>query len=88
MDMESNGKRVDRDGNDITDYDTGPVIFGEPGTDSESIRFSKIHQGTDVIPVDFIAAVTPDHPYAPHHTLLLNNMVAQGQALMQGRTLE
>jgi glucose-6-phosphate isomerase len=87
MDMESNGKRVDRDGNDITDYDTGPVIFGEPGTDSQHSFFQKIHQGTDVIPVDFIAAVTPDHPYAPHHTLLLNNMVAQGQALMQGRTL-
>lgn len=88
MDMESNGKGVDRDGTPITDYDTGATVFGEPGTDSQHSFFQKIHQGTDVIPVDFIAAKQADYPYDHHHTLLLNNMVAQGQALMAGRTLE
>lgn len=88
MDMESNGKGVDRDGHLITDYETGATVFGEPGTDSQHSFFQKIHQGTDVIPVDFIAAKQADHPYGHHHTLLLNNMIAQGQALMSGRTLD
>jgi glucose-6-phosphate isomerase len=87
MDMESNGKSVDRDGQPITDYETGATIFGEPGTDSQHSFFQKIHQGTDIVPVDFIAAKKADHPYAHHHLLLLNNMIAQGQALMAGRTL-
>lgn len=88
MDMESNGKGVDRDGHLITEYETGATVFGEPGTDSQHSFFQKIHQGTDVIPVDFIAAKQADHPYGHHHTLLLNNMIAQGQALMSGRTLD
>jgi glucose-6-phosphate isomerase len=85
LDMESNGKSVDLDGKQITDYDTGPIIFGEPGTDSQHSFFQKIHQGTDVIPVDFIGVIKPDHPYTDHHTILMHNMVAQSQALMEGR---
>ncbi len=85
LDMESNGKGVDLDGKLITDYDTGPIIFGEPGTDSQHSFFQKIHQGTDIIPVDFIAVKKPDHPYKHHHTILMYNMVAQSQALMEGR---
>jgi glucose-6-phosphate isomerase len=85
LDMESNGKSVDLDGKQITDYDTGPIIFGEPGTDSQHSFFQKIHQGTDIIPVDFIGVKKPDHPYTNHYTILMQNMVAQSQALMEGR---
>ncbi|MBN8520728.1 MAG: glucose-6-phosphate isomerase [Alphaproteobacteria bacterium] len=85
LDMESNGKSVDLDGGKITAYDTGSIIFGEPGTDSQHSFFQKIHQGTDIIPVDFIGVKKPDHPYTDHHTILMHNMVAQSQALMEGR---
>lgn len=88
MDMESNGKNVDRDGNTITDYQTGPVVFGEPGTNGQHAFYQLIHQGTTVIPCDFIGTKTTHNPVGNQHTLLLNNMVAQAQALMQGRTLE
>jgi glucose-6-phosphate isomerase len=88
MDMESNGKDVDRDGNRITDYKTGPVLFGEPGTNGQHAFYQLIHQGTDIIPCDFIASRTTHNPVGDQHTLLLNNMLAQSQALMQGRTLE
>lgn len=88
MDMESNGKDVDRDGNRITDYKTGPVLFGEPGTNGQHAFYQLIHQGTDVIPCDFIAPKTSHNPLGNQHTLLLNNMLAQAQALMQGRTLD
>lgn len=87
MDMESNGKDVDRDGNRITDYKTGPVLFGEPGTNGQHAFYQLIHQGTDVIPCDFIAPKTSHNPLSNQHALLLNNMLAQAQALMQGRTL-
>lgn len=87
MDMESNGKSVDRDGNVITDYKTGPVLFGEPGTNGQHAFYQLIHQGTDVVPCDFIAAKETHNPIGKQHTLLLNNMLAQAQALMQGRTL-
>lgn len=87
MDMESNGKDVDRDGHPIADYKTGPVLFGEPGTNGQHAFYQLIHQGRDVIPCDFIAAKATHNPIGNQHTLLLNNMVAQSQALMQGRTL-
>ncbi len=88
MDMESNGKDVDRDGHAITAYETGPVVFGEPGTNGQHAFYQLIHQGTDIIPCDFIGSKQSHNPLGNQHTLLLNNMLAQTQALMQGRTLE
>lgn len=87
MDMESNGKSVDRDGHPVS-YATGPVIFGEPGTNGQHSFYQLIHQGTHIIPCDFIACITPDHPLNGHHQKLLANALAQPQALMVGRTLE
>ncbi len=88
LDMESNGKRVDRDNNPITAYETGPVVFGEPGTNGQHAFYQLIHQGTDVIPCDFIGVRTSNYPLGNHHALLMTNMLAQSRALMQGRTLE
>lgn len=88
MDMESNGKNVDREENKITDYKTGPVLFGEPGTNGQHAFYQLIHQGTQFIPCDFIGAKTTHNPVGNQHTLLLNNMLAQAQALMQGRDRE
>ncbi len=88
MDMESNGKGVDRDGKVITDYKTGPILFGEPGTNGQHAFYQLIHQGTQAVPCDFIAPKKSHNPVANQHTLLLNNMLAQSQALMQGRNLD
>jgi glucose-6-phosphate isomerase len=88
MDMESNGKDVDRDGKPISDYKTGPILFGEPGTNGQHAFYQLIHQGTQFIPCDFISAKKSHNPIGNQHTLLLNNMLAQSQALMQGKTLE
>jgi glucose-6-phosphate isomerase len=88
MDMESNGKSVDRDGFPITDYKTGTIIFGEPGTNGQHAFYQLIHQGTDIIPCDFIAPKKTHNPVNGQHELLLNNMLAQAQALMQGRSVE
>lgn len=88
MDMESNGKRVNREGETITDYGTGPVLFGEPGTNGQHAFYQLIHQGTDVVPCDFIGTRETHNPVGGQHRLLLNNMLAQSQALMQGRTLD
>jgi len=88
MDMESNGKSVDRDGHAITDYETGPILFGEPGTNGQHAFYQLIHQGTPLIPCDFISTKKSHNPVANQHELLLNNMLAQAQALMQGKTLE
>lgn len=88
MDMESNGKDVDRDGKQITDYKTGPIVFGEPGTNGQHAFYQLIHQGTSIVPCDFIASKQTHNPMDDQHTLLLNNMLAQSQALMQGRTLD
>ena len=85
LDMESNGKRVSRDGAAV-EQATGPVIWGEPGTNAQHSFFQLIHQGSDVIPVDFIAAVEPREAMSEHHTLLLANCLAQGQALAFGKT--
>ena len=88
MDMESNGKDVDRDGHPITEYQTAPVLFGEPGTNGQHAFYQLIHQGTDFVPCDFIGSKTSHNPLGNQHELLLNNMLAQSQALMQGRTLD
>ncbi|MGZ9097587.1 MAG: glucose-6-phosphate isomerase [Micavibrio sp.] len=85
-DMESNGKSVSRDGEAIP-YATGPVIFGEPGTNGQHAFYQLIHQGRTIIPCDFIGSFEPQNPYSDHHRLLLANMVAQADALMEGRSL-
>jgi glucose-6-phosphate isomerase len=87
LDMESNGKRVDRDGNPV-DYDTGMVIWGELGTNGQHAFFQLIHQGTRMIPADFIAPLHSHNPLGEHHSLLLANCFAQTEALMMGKTVE
>jgi glucose-6-phosphate isomerase len=84
-DMESNGKRTSRDGNTVG-WQTGPVLFGEPGTNGQHAFYQLLHQGTRMIPADFIAAATTLNPVGNHHTLLLSNVLAQTRALMLGRT--
>jgi len=84
-DMESNGKRVTRDGKAI-DYQTGPVIWGEPGTNGQHAFYQLLHQGTKLVPADFLAAIDTHTPIGEHHTLLLANFLAQTEALMRGRT--
>ncbi|MBP6236258.1 MAG: glucose-6-phosphate isomerase [Saprospiraceae bacterium] len=84
-DMESNGKSTDRNGLPTT-YQTGPVIWGEPGTNGQHAFYQLIHQGTRLIPCDFIAPAISHHDIGSHHTLLLSNFFAQTQALMQGKT--
>jgi len=82
--MESNGKYVDRNG-DVVDYETGPIIWGEPGTNGQHAFYQLIHQGTKLIPCDFIAAAQSHNPLGDHHTLLLSNFFAQTEALMMGK---
>lgn len=86
-DMESNGKCVDRNGNRV-DYSTGPVIWGEPGTNGQHAFYQLIHQGTQLIPADFIAPAITHNPIGNHHTLLMSNFFAQTEALMNGKTKE
>ncbi|MFK7810537.1 MAG: glucose-6-phosphate isomerase [Saprospiraceae bacterium] len=83
--MESNGKRVDRNGEKI-DYETGPIIWGEPGTNGQHAFYQLIHQGTKLIPCDFIAAAQSHNPIGDHHTKLMANFFAQTEALMTGKT--
>ncbi|MBK8079491.1 MAG: glucose-6-phosphate isomerase [Saprospiraceae bacterium] len=85
--MESNGKYVDRNGQKV-DYSTGPVIWGEPGTNGQHAFYQLIHQGTQIIPCDFIAPAQSMNPIGDHHVLLLSNFFAQSQALMDGKTRE
>lgn len=85
-DMESNGKGVDRDGLAIDDYSTGPIIWGEPGTNGQHAFYQLIHQGTRLIPCDFIGAVHSHNPLQPHHEILMANFFAQTEALMRGKT--
>lgn len=87
-DMESNGKSVDQDGEPIVDYTTGPVIWGEPGTNGQHAFFQLIHQGTRLIPADFIAPLESHNPVGEHHRLLLSNVFAQTEALMKGKNVE
>jgi glucose-6-phosphate isomerase len=84
-DMESNGKYVDRGGNRVN-YPTGPIIWGEPGTNGQHAFYQLIHQGTDLIPADFIAAKKCQHSLPDHHPILLANFIAQTEALMTGKS--
>jgi len=86
-DMESNGKSVTKEGAWI-DYQTGPIIWGQPGTNGQHAFYQLIHQGTKLIPCDFLAAAQSQNPLGEHHTLLLSNYFAQTEALMKGRTPE
>ncbi len=85
LDMESNGKRVDSDGRAV-DYATGPVLWGEPGTNGQHAFFQLLHQGTQLVPADFIAAIDGLHDLGSQHDLLLANCFAQTQALAFGKT--
>lgn len=83
--MESNGKHVDRNGKKVT-YSTGPVIWGEPGTNGQHAFYQLLHQGTELIPCDFIAPAFSHNPMGEHHKILLSNFFAQTEALMNGKT--
>ena len=84
-DMESNGKNIDRNGKTV-DYQTGPVIWGEPGTNGQHAFYQLIHQGTKLIPCDFIAPAQSHNPLGNHHPILLSNYFAQTEALMNGKS--
>lgn len=86
-DMESNGKQTDRNGNSLN-YQTGPIIWGEPGTNGQHAFYQLIHQGKQLIPADFIASAISQNPIGDHHTLLLSNFFAQTEALMNGKNRE
>ncbi|MGD2099090.1 MAG: glucose-6-phosphate isomerase [Desulfobacterales bacterium] len=85
--MESNGKSVDRNGQKI-DYQTGPIIWGEPGTNGQHAFYQLIHQGTKLIPADFLAPAISHNPLGDHHQILLSNFFAQTEALMNGKTAD
>ena len=84
LEMESNGKQVDASGEALP-FGTSPVLWGESGTNGQHAYFQMLHQGTDVVPVEFVAVKTPKHALLDHHNLLLANVLAQAQALMQGK---
>ncbi|MBR6327607.1 MAG: glucose-6-phosphate isomerase, partial [Alphaproteobacteria bacterium] len=86
LDMESNGKSVDRDGHFVK-YSTGPAIFGGAGTNVQHSFFQLLHQGTDIVPVDFIIPAISHNEIGDHHQILLSNVLAQGEALMRGKTV-
>jgi len=86
-DMESNGKRVTKDGEKVN-YSTGPIIWGEPGTNGQHAFYQLIHQGTKLIPCDFLAPALSHNPMGNHHTILIANFLAQTEALMKGKTEE
>jgi len=86
-DMESNGKSVDKYGNYV-DYSTGPIVWGEPGTNGQHAFYQLIHQGTHLIPCDFVGFAKPLHSYSNHHNKLIANMFAQAEALAFGKTKE
>jgi glucose-6-phosphate isomerase len=85
--MESNGKYVSRNGEKV-DYATGPIIWGEPGTNGQHAFYQLIHQGTHLIPCDFIAPAISHNPISDHHVKLLSNFFAQTEALMNGKSLD
>jgi glucose-6-phosphate isomerase len=87
-DMESNGKRASRDGAIITGYTTGPIVWGEPGTNGQHAFFQLLHQGTHLIPCDFIVAARSHNPIGLHQDILVANCIAQTEALMRGKTEE
>ena len=85
--MESNGKSVDRNGKEVT-YQTGPIIWGEPGTNGQHAFYQLLHQGTKLVPADFLAPAISHNPMNEHHKILLSHFFAQPQALMKGKTKE
>jgi glucose-6-phosphate isomerase len=85
QDMESNGKSVTLDGKKV-DWPTGPIVWGEPGTNGQHAFYQLIHQGTDIIPCDFLIAARPHESLPPHHDKLVANVLAQSEALMLGKT--
>jgi len=87
LEMESNGKRVDRDGHEV-DYATQMVIWGEPGTNGQHSFYQLLHQGTRMVPADFLAPLASHNPMGGHHAMLLSNCFAQTEALMLGKTAE
>ena len=87
VDMESNGKGVARDGGPVG-LETGPIIFGEPGTNGQHAFYQLIHQGTRLVPADIIVAASTHNPLADQHAMLVANALAQAEALMRGKTLE
>ena len=87
LEMESNGKRVDRSGNAV-DYATHMVVWGEPGTNGQHSFYQLLHQGTQFVPCDFIAPLTSQNPLGEHHAMLLANCFAQSEALMLGKTAQ
>jgi glucose-6-phosphate isomerase len=87
LDMESNGKRIDKN-SEAVDYATGPVVWGEPGTNGQHAFYQLIHQGTEMIPADFIACLDSLTPMGDHHGMLLANCFAQSEALMLGKTAD
>lgn len=88
LDMESNGKSVRLDNKKITDYATGPALFGGAGTDVQHSFFQLLHQGTEPVPVDFIIPAVSQNEIGKHHEILLANVLAQAEALMRGKTVE
>ena len=86
LDMESNGKHVHIDGAHVHD-ETGPVVWGEPGTNGQHAFFQLLHQGTSIVPIDFLVAAEPTRADLQHHEILVSNCLAQSQALMRGRDL-
>ena len=87
LDMESNGKSVDRDGRPVT-LQTGPIVWGQPGTNGQHAFYQLLHQGTKVVPADFIGFGRPHHPLGAHHDLLMANLLAQTEALAFGKTAD
>ncbi len=87
LDMESNGKSVDRQGKTV-EWQTGPVVWGQPGTNGQHAFFQLLHQGTPLVPCDFIGVLEPNHGVGDHHDLLMANLFAQSEALAFGRTPE
>ncbi len=84
-DMESNGKSIDRNGNAV-EYETGPIIWGEPGTNGQHAFYQLIHQGTKIIPCDFIGVIKSQNPFGDHQAKLFSNFLAQTQALLMGKS--
>ncbi|MEZ5222744.1 MAG: glucose-6-phosphate isomerase [Ilumatobacteraceae bacterium] len=87
LDMESNGKSVRLDGSPVA-TGTGPIVWGEPGTNGQHAFYQLLHQGTHLVPVDFIGFARPNHPLIEQHDLLMSNLFAQGEALAFGKTLD
>lgn len=85
--MESNGKFIDRNGNKVT-YATSPIVWGEPGTNGQHAFYQLLHQGTTLVPIDFITYTKVDHPYQEHQQIFMANCIAQAEAFMKGKSLQ